>query len=55
MKYVICQFLAKTNRMIPFLIENVALLMQNTKRVFCHILLDCAVPRFISKQSVMRE
>ncbi len=40
---------------IPFLIENVALLMQNTKRVFCHILLDCAVPRFISKKSVMRE
>ena len=29
--------------------------MQNTKRVFCHILLDCAVPRFISKQPVMRE
>ncbi len=27
---------------IPFLLENVALLMQNTKRVFCHILLECA-------------
>ena len=40
---------------IPFLIENIALLMQNTKRVFCHILLDCAVLHFISKQPVMRE
>ena len=29
--------------------------MQNTKRVFCHILLDCAVPRFNSKQPLMRE
>ncbi len=40
---------------IPFLIDNVSFLMQNTKRVFCHIPPDCAVPRFISKQPVMRE
>ena len=34
-------------QVIPFLIKNVSLLS--------HILPDCAVPRFISKQPVMRE
>ncbi len=29
--------------------------MQNTKRVFCHILPDCAFLSFISIKSVIRE